>query len=49
MTSILVEMPDYNNIVHGFWREIENFDFREKGYHAKEYLKGSRMVQISVS
>ena len=35
-------------IVHGFRPKTENLDLCEK-YHAKEYLKQSRMVQISAS
>ena len=36
-------------IVHGFWSKTENFDFGQKGYHMKEHLKESIMVQISAS
>ena len=36
-------------IVHGFWPEIENFDFCQKGYHMKGHLKRNRVVLISAS
>ena len=40
--------PDYTHVVHGFRPKSEHFDF---GKHVplKEYLKRSRMAQISAS
>ena len=44
MASISIKTPD-----HGFRPESDIFEFGKKGYHLKEHLKGSRMMQISAS
>ena len=39
----------FDQNVHGFGPESENFDYGQKGYHVKGHLKRSRMALISAS